>query len=141
MTTIARSGERSALTPSAATRSASMSRPESISSRMQTAGSTRALCELSLRFVAPPENPTLTPRLSMSCGMFRDFATSRTFFRKSGVEYSLSPRSEEHSLNSSHDIISYAVFCLKKMNRAWRWPKIEGLFDFEGQLSHKSNYD
>src|SRR5258708_22410259 len=24
------------------------------------------------------------------------------------------PRSEEHTLNSSHQIISYAVFCLKK---------------------------
>src|SRR5947208_10481847 len=27
-------------------------------------------------------------------------------------------RSEEHSLNSSHQIISYAVFCLKKKTRA-----------------------
>src|SRR5687768_18099436 len=27
-------------------------------------------------------------------------------------------RSEEHSLNSSHGYISYAVFCLKKKNRA-----------------------
>src|SRR5438552_11308394 len=26
-------------------------------------------------------------------------------------------RSEEHTLNSSHQIISYAVFCLKKKNR------------------------
>src|SRR5688500_19084950 len=26
------------------------------------------------------------------------------------------PRSEEHSLNSSHLVISYAVFCLKKNN-------------------------
>ena len=26
-------------------------------------------------------------------------------------------RSEEHSLNSSHDQISYAVFCLKKKNK------------------------
>ena len=45
-----------------------------------------------MRFFSPPEKPTLTPRLSMSCGMFSDFETSRTFFRKSGVEYSLSPR-------------------------------------------------
>ena len=28
----------------------------------------------------------------MSCGMFKDLATSRTFFKKSGVEYSLSSR-------------------------------------------------
>src|SRR5256885_12980895 len=26
------------------------------------------------------------------------------------------PRSEEHTLNSSHLVISYAVFCLKKKN-------------------------
>src|SRR5258708_24717745 len=29
-------------------------------------------------------------------------------------------RSEEHSLNSSHQIISYAVFCLKKKNQPSR---------------------
>src|SRR5258708_15458138 len=28
-----------------------------------------------------------------------------------------SVRSEEHTLNSSHQIISYAVFCLKKKNK------------------------
>src|SRR2546422_5765787 len=28
----------------------------------------------------------------------------------------LRPRSEEHTLNSSHGYISYAVFCLKKKN-------------------------
>src|SRR6266852_2722027 len=52
---MARSGERSALTPSAATRRASMSRPESISSRMHTAGSNSAICKISLRFFSPPE--------------------------------------------------------------------------------------
>src|SRR5437660_6041961 len=92
MTTIARLGECSALTPSAAMRSASMSRPESISSRMHRLGSNSAIWSTSLRFFSPPEKPTLTPRLSMSCGMLSDFATSRTFFRKSGVENSLSPR-------------------------------------------------
>src|SRR5207244_6286033 len=30
-------------------------------------------------------------------------------------------RSEEHSLNSSHQIISYAVFCLKK--KMWSLPR------------------
>ena len=30
----------------------------------------------------------------------------------------VSSRSEEHSLNSSHSSISYAVFCLKKKNQA-----------------------
>src|SRR5437879_10377407 len=28
-------------------------------------------------------------------------------------------RSEEHTLNSSHRCISYAVFCLKKKRRSW----------------------
>src|SRR5256885_8829733 len=30
------------------------------------------------------------------------------------------PRSEEHTLNSSHLVISYAVFCLKKKKKADR---------------------
>src|SRR5256885_12728186 len=37
------------------------------------------------------------------------------FFAGWLTEYSLS-RSEEHTLNSSHLVISYAVFCLKKKN-------------------------
>src|SRR5258708_27195809 len=38
---------------------------------------------------------------------------------RSGWRRSLlhSQRSEEHTLNSSHQIISYAVFCLKKKNK------------------------
>src|SRR2546428_6218943 len=35
---------------------------------------------------------------------------ARRFLRNAG-------RSEEHRLNSSHDQISYAVFCLKKKNK------------------------
>src|SRR5256885_8700760 len=31
-------------------------------------------------------------------------------------------RSEEHTLNSSHLVISYAVFCLKKKNRLAPFP-------------------
>src|ERR1700722_3631557 len=69
-----------------------MSSPESISSRMHRLGSKSAICKISLRFFSPPEKPTLTPRRSMSCGMFSRVATSRTFLRKSGVENSLSPR-------------------------------------------------
>src|SRR5207244_6263904 len=33
---------------------------------------------------------------------------------KDGITQMFHLRSEEHSLNSSHQIISYAVFCLKK---------------------------
>src|SRR2546427_9286007 len=75
-----------------------MSRPESISSRIQTAGSNSAICRISLRFFSPPENPTLTPRRSMSCGMLREDRKSTR-------------------LNSSHSQISYAVFCLKKKKK------------------------
>src|SRR3989337_3833966 len=34
-----------------------------------------------------------------------------------GWHHALWPRSEEHTLNSSHGSISYAVFCLKKNKR------------------------
>ena len=33
---------------------------------------------------------------------------------KNGLEDLKKARSEEHTLNSSHTVISYAVFCLKK---------------------------
>src|SRR5438552_11615714 len=35
------------------------------------------------------------------------------------------PRSEEHTLNSSHQIISYAVFCLKKKKQAVATTRVE----------------
>ena len=57
---MARSGERRALTPRATTRSASMSRPESVSSRIASFGSSTAIWRISLRFFSPPENPSLT---------------------------------------------------------------------------------
>src|SRR5690242_20958386 len=34
-----------------------------------------------------------------------------------GADKSFTTRSEEHTLNSSHMSISYAVFCLKKKNK------------------------
>jgi hypothetical protein len=49
--------------------SASMSRPESVSSSTQSRGSSTAICRISARFFSPPEKPTLTGRLSMSCEM------------------------------------------------------------------------
>src|SRR5262249_25215151 len=88
----ARSGERSALTPSATVLSASMSRPESVSSSTHNRGCNSAICRISLRFFSPPEKPTLTPRRSISCSMPSLPATSRTRLRKSGVESSSSPR-------------------------------------------------
>ena len=63
MTNIARSGLRSAFTPFATIRRASMSRPESVSSKMASLGSRIAIWRISLRFFSPPENPSLTDRL------------------------------------------------------------------------------
>src|SRR5436190_2116869 len=62
MTIIARSLSRRLLTPLATIRSASMSRPESVSSRMASWGSSTAIWKISLRFFSPPENPSLTER-------------------------------------------------------------------------------
>ena len=56
-------GVRKALTPSATMRSASMSRPESVSSRMAKRGSSSANCRMSMRFFSPPEKPTLSGAL------------------------------------------------------------------------------
>src|SRR2546427_6576297 len=42
---------------------------------------------------------------------------SRCFIPKTGERAGRQSRSEEHTLNSSHSQISYAVFCLKKKNK------------------------
>src|SRR6266478_6156278 len=39
-----------------------MSRPESVSSRIASRGSSTSICSTSLRFFSPPENPSFTPR-------------------------------------------------------------------------------
>src|SRR5947209_4767501 len=59
MTTNERSVARNPLTPSATIRSASMSRPESVSSRTQSRGSNSDICRISLRFFSPPEKQPL----------------------------------------------------------------------------------
>src|SRR4051794_21632486 len=51
--------ECSLATPSATVRRASMSRPESVSSRTATSGSSIAIWRISARFFSPPENPSL----------------------------------------------------------------------------------
>ena len=50
---------RTSRMPLATMRSASMSRPESVSSRIARSGSRIAICMISLRFFSPPENPSL----------------------------------------------------------------------------------
>ena len=49
-----------ALTPSATIRSASMSRPLSVSSRIAISGSSTAIWSISSRFFSPPLKPSLT---------------------------------------------------------------------------------
>ena len=48
------------LTPSETMRSASTSRPESVSSKMAIFGFNSSSCMISWRFFSPPENPSLT---------------------------------------------------------------------------------
>ena len=50
------------LTPSETTLSASMSRPESVSSRIAIFGWSSSSCRISWRFFSPPEKPSLTLR-------------------------------------------------------------------------------
>src|SRR5947209_1457296 len=79
MTMKARCGDRSRLTPSATILSASISRPESVSSSTQSLGSSSAICRISFRFFSPPAKPTFTPRRSMSRSiLFRAESSSNT---------------------------------------------------------------
>ena len=87
----ARSGLRSALTPPATMRSASMSRPESVSSRMASVGSSTAIWKISLRFFSPPENPSLTGRFSSDASMSSSLAFWRTSVMNSIASRSARP--------------------------------------------------
>src|SRR5256885_13025225 len=45
--------------------------------------------------------------------------TTAFYILSGDIEVFINSRSEEHSLNSSHLVISYAVFCLKKKNKTY----------------------
>ena len=51
-------GDLKAFTPSATILRASMSNPESVSSKIARSGSSSDICKTSLRFFSPPEKPT-----------------------------------------------------------------------------------
>ena len=53
-----------------------MSRPESVSSRMHSFGSSTAIWKISLRFFSPPEKPSLTERCRKLGSIFRSFIFS-----------------------------------------------------------------
>ena len=74
----ARLGPTSAFTPFATIRSASMSRPESVSSSTAIFGFSIAICRISTRFFSPPEKPSLRYRDASSRGTLRSsIAASR----------------------------------------------------------------
>ena len=85
-------GPFSVFTPFATIRSASMSRPESVSSRMASRGSSTAIWKISLRFFSPPENPSFTERPVKLSSIATNFIFSRAKARKSIASSSSSPR-------------------------------------------------
>ena len=80
---------RTSLTPAATTLSASMSRPESVSSRMARSGSRIAICRISLRFFSPPEKPSLRNRSANDGSMSRRSIHSMIARRISSTERSM----------------------------------------------------
>ncbi len=91
-TIIALFGVRREFTPAATMRRASMSSPESVSSRIASVGSRIAIWKISLRFFSPPEKPSLTGRLTSSSSMSTSFACSFTSDRNSNASSSGNPR-------------------------------------------------
>ena len=87
-----RSGLRRAFTPLATTFSASMSRPESVSSRMASFGSSTAICKISLRFFSPPEKPSFTERFMSFSSISSSLSFSRNMGKKSMASISSRPR-------------------------------------------------
>src|SRR5438552_11520429 len=85
MRSIPTSGERIASMPSATTFSASMSRPESVSSRIAKRGWNMCICKISRRFFSPPENPSLTERVMNESSTPRSFMFSASSFRNCGI--------------------------------------------------------
>ena len=88
------------LTPFATTLRASISRPESVSSRIASFGSSIAIWKISFFFFSPPEKPSLTDRLVS----FESISTSSFFslisLRKSEADKGSSPRCLRCSLTA-----------------------------------------
>src|SRR5262245_15555116 len=89
---MARSFPRRALTPEATMRSASMSRPDSVSSSTARRGARTAIWKISLRFFSPPENPSLTERFRSAWSICTSPMRSFTSARNSMASSSGSPR-------------------------------------------------
>ena len=94
------SGVFSLFTPSATMRRASMSRPESVSSRMLSFGSSMAIWKISLRFFSPPEKPSFTERLASLLSSSTTARFSRISFKNSLALSGSSPRYLRFSLTA-----------------------------------------
>src|SRR4051812_2683387 len=81
-----------ALTAVATVRSASMSRPESVSSSTAMRGSSSASWSISMRFFSPPEKPSFRYRLENSRGTWVSSMAASTVLRNSLSETAASPR-------------------------------------------------
>src|SRR6266851_950815 len=80
--------------PSATVFSASMSRPESVSSRIAKRGRNMCICRISRRFFSPPENPSFTERVIKESSTPRSFIFSARSLRNCGMGmscFSISP--------------------------------------------------
>ncbi len=75
-----------------------MSRPESVSSRMASVGSSTAIWRISFRFFSPPEKPELTARLMISESHSTSLSFSSRRSMKSIESISSSPRAFRISL-------------------------------------------
>ena len=72
------SGPATEFTPLATTRRASMSSPESVSSRIASSGFCSASCRISIRFFSPPEKPSFRYRVEKSRGTLVSFIAAST---------------------------------------------------------------
>ena len=77
------SGVFSLFTPSATIRNASISRPESVSSKILNLGSSIAIWKISLRFFSPPLNPSFTERFANLLSNSTTARFSRISFKNS----------------------------------------------------------
>src|SRR5215210_5055486 len=86
------------LTPLATVLSASMSRPESVSSSTASRGCWSAIWRISMRFFSPPEKPSLMYRLENSLGTFVSSIAASTVRRNSFSGIAGSPRASRWAL-------------------------------------------
>ncbi len=131
-----------ALMPSPTTRSASMSRPESVSSSTAKAGSSTPIWTISARFFSPPEKPTFTARLSMSMSILSSAAFSLASLRNSPPDSGSSPRAVRWALSASRrnwtlETPGISTGYWKPRNRPDRGAFVR--FEFEQILAHEGH--